>query len=82
MKNVRRLALASLTALMLLAPASVLATRRATCTGYANCRACNNCRYCKHCAKNGGTCGVCRRQRQARTWEGAKQRAEAHSHSL
>jgi hypothetical protein len=29
---------------------------------HADCRACKNCRYCKHCAKEGGTCGVCKRQ--------------------
>jgi len=31
------------------------------CTGSAYCTACKNCSGCKHCAKNGGTCGVCRR---------------------
>jgi hypothetical protein len=34
----------------------------ATCTGSAPCNACKNCRYCKHCAKEGGTCGVCRKR--------------------
>lgn len=33
----------------------------ATCNGAKNCRACKNCKYCKHCAKEGGTCGVCRK---------------------
>ncbi len=33
----------------------------ATCYGDDPCNACKNCRYCKHCAKEGGTCGVCRR---------------------
>jgi hypothetical protein len=33
----------------------------ATCTGSDPCNACKNCKYCKHCAKNGGTCGVCKR---------------------
>ncbi|HVU93713.1 MAG TPA: hypothetical protein VHE34_00745 [Puia sp.] len=33
----------------------------ATCTGAKNCRACKNCNYCKHCAKQGGSCGVCKR---------------------
>jgi hypothetical protein len=33
----------------------------ATCYGDADCRACKTCRYCKHCAKEGGTCGVCKR---------------------
>jgi hypothetical protein len=33
----------------------------ATCTGADPCKACKNCKYCKHCAKDGGTCGVCKR---------------------
>ena len=33
------------------------------CTGADPCYACKNCKYCKHCAKDGGTCGVCRRNR-------------------
>lgn len=33
----------------------------ATCTGADPCHACKNCHYCKHCAKEGGTCGVCKR---------------------
>ena len=33
----------------------------ATCYGNDPCNACKNCKYCKHCAKEGGTCGVCRR---------------------
>jgi hypothetical protein len=32
-----------------------------TCTGSDPCDACKNCNYCKHCAKEGGTCGVCKR---------------------
>src|ERR1017187_3507140 len=32
-----------------------------TCTGSDPCHACKNCHYCKHCAKEGGTCGVCKR---------------------
>jgi hypothetical protein len=35
----------------------------ATCTGSDPCNACKNCKYCKHCAKEGGTCGVCKRAR-------------------
>ena len=34
----------------------------ATCRGDAPCRACKNCKYCKHCAKEGGTCGVCKKK--------------------
>ena len=37
----------------------------ATCTGADNCRACKNCRYCRHCSKEGGTCGVCKREQSA-----------------
>jgi hypothetical protein len=33
----------------------------ATCTGADPCHACKNCKYCGHCAKQGGTCGVCKR---------------------
>ena len=33
----------------------------ATCTGSKSCSACKNCKYCKNCAKNGGTCGVCKK---------------------
>lgn len=33
----------------------------ATCTGSDPCNACKNCKYCRHCAKEGGTCGVCKR---------------------
>ncbi len=33
----------------------------ATCTGAKDCKACKNCKYCKHCAKQGGTCGVCKK---------------------
>ncbi len=32
-----------------------------TCTGSDPCNACKNCKYCKHCAKDGGTCGVCKK---------------------
>jgi hypothetical protein len=37
----------------------------ATCYGLDPCNACKTCRYCKHCAKEGGACGVCKRQRAA-----------------
>lgn len=44
---------------------SVLATpallHAATCTGADPCKACSNCKYCKRCAKDGKTCGVCKR---------------------
>jgi len=33
----------------------------ATCKGDRPCRACKNCKYCKRCAKDGLTCGVCRK---------------------
>jgi hypothetical protein len=36
----------------------------ATCTGSTPCNACKNCKYCKHCAKEGGKCGICKRERQ------------------
>ena len=34
----------------------------ATCRGADPCKACKNCKYCKHCAKDGGTCGVCKKR--------------------
>jgi hypothetical protein len=33
----------------------------ATCTGADPCNACKNCHSCKRCAKDGLTCGVCRK---------------------
>lgn len=33
----------------------------ATCKGENPCRACKNCKYCKRCAKQGLTCGVCKK---------------------
>jgi hypothetical protein len=66
---------------------AAVGTRRAaaTCTGSTPCRACKNCRYCKHCAKEGGTCGVCRRGHEAAkrqgSWEEAQQRLASESHS-
>jgi hypothetical protein len=45
----------------------------ATCTGADPCHACKNCKYCKHCAKQGGTCGVCKRNGAVATPAGAKQ---------
>ena len=52
--------------------------RVATCVGATPCRACKNCRYCKHCAKDGGTCGVCRRKAATlRTWRQAAEEAAA-----
>lgn len=35
---------------------------QATCTGGKNCSVCKNCKYGKHCAKDGGTCGVCKKR--------------------
>jgi hypothetical protein len=70
-----------ITLLLMLVPADLMASSRrgraasghsAKCTGSTPCRACKNCRYCKHCAKDGGTCGVCRRaDNQKRTWQTA-----------
>ena len=34
----------------------------ATCLGKNPCNACKNCKYCRHCAKDGGTCGVCKKK--------------------
>jgi hypothetical protein len=33
----------------------------ATCKGESPCKACKNCKYCKRCAKEGLTCGVCKK---------------------
>jgi hypothetical protein len=51
-----------LLAFSLLAAGGLSGAQAATCYGHEVCRACKNCRYCKHCAKQGGSCGVCRRQ--------------------
>jgi hypothetical protein len=64
----KRVAQVTFLALFLLGSTTTFAATRArraaaTCTGSAPCRACKNCRYCKHCAKDGGTCGACRRGR-------------------
>lgn len=31
------------------------------CTGKADCTACSNCSSCKHCSKDGGSCGMCKK---------------------
>ena len=86
----KRIAYACLLLLILLGSATTFAATRsrriaATCTGSTPCRACKNCRYCKHCAKEGGTCGVCRRRRseqQQASWQGATERlASTRNHS-
>jgi len=46
------------TLLFTAAPAELYA---ATCRGDSPCRACKNCKYCKRSAKEGGTCGVCKK---------------------
>ena len=33
----------------------------AACTGSDVCTRCKNCSSCKYCAKQGGTCGVCKK---------------------
>jgi hypothetical protein len=50
-------AIALMTALTVASRAAIAAT----CTGSDQCRACKNCHYCRHCAKEGGTCGICKR---------------------
>jgi hypothetical protein len=57
MKTTMKTAIAIM--LSIIAFASV--SEAATCTGSDPCSACKNCHYCKHCAKQGGTCGVCKR---------------------
>jgi hypothetical protein len=39
----------------------VVKIKAATCVGANPCKACKNCKYCKRCAKNGLTCGVCKK---------------------
>lgn len=54
--------LRSLTSALLVTMAiAFVGVEMATCTGSDPCNACKNCKYCKHCAKDGGTCGVCKR---------------------
>ena len=63
MKTKFRLIIA--TAVLIIAATTTYALTRpescATCTGNKPCKACKNCNYCKHCAKDGGTCGVCKK---------------------
>lgn len=79
------LALLALAFTFTVAPANAYAERArpkaaAKCTGATFCRACKNCRYCKHCAKDGGTCGVCRRRSAADAWrEAAAHNTENHT---
>jgi hypothetical protein len=49
-------------AIVLAVTAMGIAAPSRGCTGSASCRVCKNCRYCKHCAKEGGTCGVCKKR--------------------
>lgn len=49
-------------ALLVVMAIAVVGVEMSTCTGSDPCYACKNCKYCKHCAKDGGTCGVCKRQ--------------------
>ena len=59
----RRLAIAGVVPTALSLGFSAQALRAATCTGANPCNACKNCSSCKRCAKDGGTCGVCRKAR-------------------
>lgn len=93
MKSIARAALLTLVATFVLASTTYAAPKRtrsttaaAKCTGSSSCRACKNCRYCKHCAKDGGTCGVCRRggeeaaNHKPQTWKEAAAVTTSHSH--
>src|ERR1700754_4803518 len=61
--GMRILKLSMLSVVLLLIAISVPADGYfATCTGDSPCHACKNCKYCKHCAKEGGTCGICRKR--------------------
>ena len=57
-------ALAYATLLIFLLNQAPLDLESATCTGADPCHACKNCHYCRYCAKEGGTCGVCKRARK------------------
>jgi len=61
----RRIAIISLPLVIALALGGARSLFGATCTGADPCHACKNCKYCKHCAKDGGTCGVCKRNGKA-----------------
>lgn len=37
------------------------------CYGLDPCEACRNCHACKHCHEQGGTCGICKRDKNAMT---------------
>jgi hypothetical protein len=55
------LALSLLAALFVTATTIQMYSGRA-CVGADPCHACTNCRSCNHCAKQGGTCGICKKR--------------------
>lgn len=63
--SIRERLLAVLALALLLTPGLMEAAHHgfgfAKCVGADPCKACSSCRYCKWCAKDGGTCGVCKR---------------------
>jgi hypothetical protein len=61
MKQIQRVSLIAMVTVMLCSMTSDL--YYATCYGSDPCNACKNCTYCGHCAKQGGSCGVCKRAR-------------------
>jgi hypothetical protein len=60
-KTIFTLFLLTISAFLLSFTVFSLTHAEATCTGAKNCRACKNCKYCKHCAREGGSCGVCKK---------------------
>ena len=56
----KKIALA-LTIVLFFGASATSSNYNATCKGDKDCKACKNCKYCKHCAKDGGTCGVCKK---------------------
>jgi hypothetical protein len=59
MRWIQRVSLITMATVMLCGITSDL--YYATCYGSDLCNACKNCNYCGHCAKQGGSCGVCKR---------------------
>ena len=61
----RRFAIASVIVGALAAVFGPNVLHAATCTGANPCSACRNCWSCKRCAKEGGTCGTCKKARES-----------------
>ena len=60
-KLIMTVAIAATTYLCMGLKSTTASKINATCVGAKPCKACKNCNYCKRCAKDGGSCGVCKK---------------------